>query len=150
MKTLVMGYGNTLRGDDGIGLWMAQQIEQDKLPGVLAAEAQQLPIEAVDDCEAYDRVVLLDCAAGGPAFALQPLHPDAASGIGTSHYVTASLMVSLARLLNKKVPEFYLGSVRGESFDLGAPITAEVYERARALLKELRGLLSQEEEVHHA
>ena len=45
---LVIGYGNTLRGDDGVGPRVAEAIEKLNLPGVRTLVCQQLSPEHAD------------------------------------------------------------------------------------------------------
>ena len=42
MKTLVIGYGNESRRDDGIGRYVVEQLAKQDLPGVELQTAHQL------------------------------------------------------------------------------------------------------------
>ncbi|MEO1095269.1 MAG: hydrogenase maturation protease [Cyanobacteria bacterium J06638_28] len=60
MKTLVIGYGNTLRGDDGVGYRVAEAIEAWSLPDVEAIACHQLTPELAMEIAACDRVIFVD------------------------------------------------------------------------------------------
>jgi len=48
MKTLVIGYGNTLRGDDGVGQVVAKQVADWDTPEVRSIAVQQLTPELAE------------------------------------------------------------------------------------------------------
>jgi Ni,Fe-hydrogenase maturation factor len=57
---LVIGYGNTLRGDDGVGPRVAEAIEKLNLPGVRTLVCQQLSPEYADPVSRAHTVVFVD------------------------------------------------------------------------------------------
>ena len=57
---LVIGYGNTLRGDDGVGPRVAEAIEKLNLPGVRTLICQQLSPEYADLVSRAHTVVFVD------------------------------------------------------------------------------------------
>jgi len=60
MQTLVIGYGNTLRGDDGVGYRVAEAVERWQLPGVEAWPCHQLTPELAAAIAEVDRVIFVD------------------------------------------------------------------------------------------
>ena len=62
---LVIGYGNTLRGDDGIGPAVAEAVAALGLPGVRVIVAHQLTPELAADLADAQLVVFVDAAVGG-------------------------------------------------------------------------------------
>jgi hydrogenase maturation protease len=65
-KLLVIGYGNTLRGDDGVGPRVAEAVERLQLPGVRTLICQQLSPEHAEMISQAERVVFVDAAVDGP------------------------------------------------------------------------------------
>ncbi|HIK45952.1 MAG TPA: hydrogenase maturation protease [Leptolyngbyaceae cyanobacterium M65_K2018_010] len=59
MKTLVIGYGNTLRGDDGVGYRLAEAFEHWR-PEVEAYPCHQLTPELAEAIAQVDRVIFVD------------------------------------------------------------------------------------------
>ena len=64
--TLIIGYGNPMRGDDAIGCHAARQLEQHfwNDPDVEVIAAQQLIPEMAEDISLRDFVLFLDASFG--------------------------------------------------------------------------------------
>lgn len=60
MKTLILGVGNTIRGDDVIGLLVAREIADRNLPGVTVIECESAGFEILDHMPDYDKVIIID------------------------------------------------------------------------------------------
>lgn len=65
-KLLVIGYGNTLRGDDGVGPRVAEAVEALKLAGVRTFTCQQLSPEHAEMISQVERVIFVDAAVDTP------------------------------------------------------------------------------------
>lgn len=62
-KTLILGLGNPLSGDDGFGAGVLDLLHQEgkeSLPNAALADAHTDLLNHMDDFAAYDRVVLVD------------------------------------------------------------------------------------------
>ena len=59
MKTLVLGLGNTILSDDGVGIHIARQIKE-KLPEIDVIEASAAGFRVVDEIIGYDKLILID------------------------------------------------------------------------------------------
>ncbi len=80
MKVLVIGYGNTLRGDDGVGYRIAEQVEAWGWPQVETIACHQLTPELAAAIAACDRVIFIDATLPGAQTAvtvrsLSPANP---------------------------------------------------------------------------
>lgn len=75
--TLIVGYGNTLRRDDGVGYRMADTIAQWNLPGIESRSVHQLTPDLAADLATVDRVLFID------VFALEGEAGQAAIALGT-------------------------------------------------------------------
>ena len=66
---LIIGYGNSLRGDDNVGCHVAQMLDRhyDGDPDVRVIGSHQLTPEMAEDIAASEFVLFLDAAAGEPA-----------------------------------------------------------------------------------
>ena len=65
-KTLVIGVGKTLRGDDGIGVAVARSLADYSLPeGVWVVDGGTEGLDLIFRMEEADRVVLIDAAEMG-------------------------------------------------------------------------------------
>ena len=79
MRTLVLGLGNPLMGDDGIGLVALQQLRERRLPsGVELVDGGTWGMNLLHIIEGADTVILLDAIrAGGAPGAVIELEGDA-------------------------------------------------------------------------
>ena len=65
-KTLVLGLGNVLMGDEGIGVYVVRALEQNTLPeGVECLDGGTGGFTLLEPLENADRIVLVDAAADG-------------------------------------------------------------------------------------
>ena len=65
MKTLVLGIGNLLRSDDGVGLHVIGKLSGEILaPGVDVKEAAS-GLDILDAIKGYDRLILVDAIKSG-------------------------------------------------------------------------------------
>ncbi len=113
--TLVVGYGNTLRGEDGFGIEVANLL-QHKAPEVVevATLHQLIPELALRISEA-GRVIFVDAACGAPEYALAvPLENPHDT---LSHHLTPQEVVAMSRLLYDWRGECLLFSMMSLSFD---------------------------------
>jgi hydrogenase maturation protease len=60
MNHLVIGYGNTLRSDDGAGQIVADRVATWKLPNLRSLAVHQLTPELADDLANTDTVIFVD------------------------------------------------------------------------------------------
>ncbi len=142
MDTLIIGYGNVTRRDDGAGVWIARQLDELNLPGVRVRTSQQLHLEFLDECRDADRVVLIDASINGPSMQLQELPEGSpAAPAATSHHLDARNWKELAWSLYGKRLEVFLCSVRAEDLGFGEGLSDAVQVRAQRALEEILALL---------
>ncbi|MCP9817226.1 hydrogenase maturation protease [Synechococcus sp. GreenBA-s] len=116
-RRLVIGIGNSLRQDDGVGWHVAEALAARVEAGALAElevlAVQQLTPELVEPIAAAGAVVLVDAvitaAGAGPAglepLRLEPLHPAGASGPAPlTHHATPGALLALAMALHGTGP----------------------------------------------
>jgi hydrogenase maturation protease len=65
-KTLVLGLGNVLMGDEGIGVYAVRELENHTLPpGVECLDGGTGGFTLLEPLETADRIILIDAAADG-------------------------------------------------------------------------------------
>ena len=133
-RTLVIGYGNTLRSDDGIGVWIADRIDALHRPNVDVRTCHQLHLELVPDLIEYDRVILIDASMSGEPIAIRTCNPSHALPSSTDHNVSPEILQQLALELYDVPLEIHLYTVRGECFDFGSTFSPTVKDRANIVL----------------
>jgi hydrogenase maturation protease len=128
---LVLTVGNPSRGDDAIGPELASRLETARLPGVEVLAEFQLQVENALDLAGRSRVIVIDAGVGTIApIELSRVRPAPAL-THTSHAVSpGALLSTYERVSVQAAPELWLLSVRGESFELGASLSAAARRRA--------------------
>jgi hydrogenase maturation protease len=124
---LVIGYGNTMRSDDGVGPRIARLLTPAK--GVDVLVRHQLVPELADDLRGRRVVVFVDAAAtlAPGAVATRPVtasEPMPAPGL--THHVSPETLLLLAERLYDARPRAFLVTVGVSSFDLGEELTPRV------------------------
>jgi hydrogenase maturation protease len=94
---LVIGYGNTLRGDDGVGPRVAEAVQGLRLPGVRTLTCQQLSPEHAEPISRAEVVVFVDAAVDSRGeVQWRPLVPTDSSQL-MAHAADPRTMLALAR-----------------------------------------------------
>jgi hydrogenase maturation protease len=126
----VIGYGNTLRGDDGVGPRAAGVVEGWGLPGVRALAIPQLTPELAEAISTARLAVFVDaCLAsseGDPWVEVTPIKPiQDSSSLATSsnHSSDPRRLLALANRVYGRCPPAWLVSISAEVFGIGEEIS---------------------------
>jgi hydrogenase maturation protease len=104
---LVVGYGNPLRGDDGIGWHAARLLATDsRLDGARVLAHHQLTPELATDIASASLVVLVDASVDGApgSVAVRSIQPRQDSPLSWSHHLDPAALAGLAHALYDHVP----------------------------------------------
>ena len=149
MRTLILGYGNVDRGDDGLGYYVVNEVsrriaradfepygyEPEMLTDSVAGLFQrQLVPEMAEMLADFDRVIFVDAHTGAydeelrvvkvePGYVPQAL----------THHMSAETLLFLTEAMTGHAPTGYLCSGRGYEFDF----TNDLSERARMLADQI-------------
>lgn len=137
---LLIGYGNTLRTDDGIG-----QVVAGRMSGLVESIAcQQLLPEHAESISRAERVIFVDAEAGPEpgTITVRELEPDAASSEGLIHDFTPQTLLAYAQLLYEHAPQAFLVTVSGFSFAHGEILSEEMTAVLPDLTAQIHALLS--------
>jgi len=141
-RTLIIGIGNPLRSDDGLGWVVAEQLAQD---GDMDCEIQavhQLTPELAQWVAIADRVIIIDASRDGVPGELR-VYPLALSGYPPgrgSHAITPEELALLAECIYGRCAPIIIVTMAGADFSLGegfssiiAPKVAQVREVVRRM-----------------
>jgi hydrogenase maturation protease len=126
---VVVGYGNALRGDDGLGWHAADRLANDpRLTGVEVLARHQLMPELALDISAAALVVLVDASHGLPPGTFTVTQVERASDAATSwsHHLSPPSVVALAHELYGRAADVFLVSCGAESFEMGDRLSPAV------------------------
>ena len=119
-RTLIIGYGSPIRGDDAIGPLAADALAAGPLPaGVSVISRHILTAELVEDIAAADRVIFLDATVEGEpgAVRVRNLAPDATAVSTMAHFLDPRELLAWCQTLYQREPAAYLVSAAGATFD---------------------------------
>jgi hydrogenase maturation protease len=126
---LVVGYGNPLRTDDGVGWHAAERLADDpRLEGVTVLRRHQLTPELALDISVATRVVLVDARHGAAAGTFTAARVERAESSATtwSHHLGPPSLIALAHELYGRVPDVFLVSCGVNSLEIGDRLSVEV------------------------
>jgi len=120
---LVIGYGNTLRRDDGVGPRVAAAVEELRLPGVRTVSCPQLTPELADPLSRAAAAVFVDAAVDHPGqVRMRRIDPSGSSQI-LAHAADPRILLALARDAFGRAPESWLLTVPVEDLDFGEQLS---------------------------
>jgi hydrogenase maturation protease len=122
---LVIGYGNTLRCDDGVGPRVAEAVAALNLPGVETLTCQQLSPEYAEPVSRAHRVVFVDAAVDAPKeVQLRPLEPGESSQL-MAHAADPRTLLALARDVFGQAPRAWWLTIPAVRLGFGEELSPE-------------------------
>jgi hydrogenase maturation protease len=108
VRCLILACGNTLRGDDGVGPWLAQWAE-DRFSGsthLRILTRQQWTPELTEDIAQAESVLFIDCAVNTApgSVHLEDIAAAAISVQPSGHHMDATQLLALTRELYNALP----------------------------------------------
>jgi len=140
---LVIGIGNTLRSDDGVGIWVARWLRGQVRDGVSVVEATGESGALLEAWKGAAAVILVDAVrSGSPPGTIHRL--DAAAQPirsiflrSSSHDFGVGEAIELARAFNQLPPRLIIYGIEGGNFGPGAELSAVVVQSAAEVANEL-------------
>ncbi|MCX6027748.1 MAG: hydrogenase maturation protease [Chloroflexi bacterium] len=130
---LVLGLGNPLRGDDGIGPQVVEALLRRGLPdGVEALDAGSAGLGLLNLLDGPQRVIVIDAADVGLApgqfvrFTPDDAHLLAAGDTTSFHQAGLTEALALARALDRPLPEIVIFGVQPASMEWGEGLSPAV------------------------
>ena len=135
--TLIIGYGNSLRSDDGAGRIVAERLAQLD-PDLAVVSTHQLLPEIAFSVAQADRVFFVDAAAGGMpgTVCCEPLH---GSDAGSGHTLTPAAVLALSARVYGTQPPAWLVRLGASTFEFGSTLStavADAVPRAISLIQQ--------------
>lgn len=142
MTTLLIGYGNPLRGDDGLGPFVAEAVGRRKWQGVKALAAPQLLPELAEELAAADAALFIDACLGGHDVEVREIEDGGGEPGAFTHGGSPASLLALAAALYGRAARAWIVSVRGERFDLGEGLSPPARRNAESALIRIAELLA--------
>ena len=148
-KMVVIGIGNPLRGDDGIG-WAVVEALADVADGwgVTAVATHQLLPELLDDLHAARAVIFVDASVNGQpgsvaVTAVQP-SPD---GPASSHQIGPAVLLAMGMELYGLMPPAHLITITGQDFGFHEQLSPIVEQAVAETLRQIAKVIQVKEVV---
>ncbi|MGB8703096.1 MAG: hydrogenase maturation protease [Thermosynechococcaceae cyanobacterium] len=140
MKTLVIGYGNALRSDDGVGPLVADRVAYWNLPDVRSLSVHQLAPELATEIAQAEIVFFVDACVERSQASLEPIEAEEATS-RLDHLWSPSVLLYLAKTLYDADPVAYEILIPATQFEYGETLSAITCEGADWAIAKLAAVL---------
>lgn len=147
MTTLVIGYGNTLRGDDAAGITAAERIG-GRYHAVDCVCAHQLGPEMAERISRYDAVIFIDAAIHRSTLHIHQIEADESVKSGITHAVSPGHLLALCGLLYGRAPHTaWLAEIPAYDLDFGQALSPETTRWVNACVESFGRLLKETADI---
>jgi len=138
-RILIIGIGNNLRSDDGVGWHVAQELSgQLSASDVNVIATQQLMPEIAETISRAEVVLFVDATHAGEPGGVRGQRVAPANGSRRdSHHLSPSGVLRLAEEIYQRYPQAFLLTVTGESFAMGERLSQAVSDALPAVRREI-------------
>lgn len=147
MKTLILGLGNELLSDDGVGIWAARALKEQCEGQAEVGESSLAGLALLELLIGYDRVILIDAVktgrgAPGTLYELTPADLGAVMA-PSPHYAGLPELMEVAKALEIEFPrEIKIFAIEVEDpytigEGLSEPVKRALNEVVQRVLKEI-------------
>ena len=111
MKTLVLGLGNPILSDDGVGIRVAQEVgEKLKDPQITVAETSEAGLSLLDSIVGNDKVIIIDAiqtekGQAGQIYRMGAEDFSLTKHLSSPHQINLATALELGKMLNLAMPQ---------------------------------------------
>jgi hydrogenase maturation protease len=111
MKTLVLGLGNPILSDDGVGIKVAQEVgEKLNDPQITVAATSAAGLSLLDSIVGYDKVIIIDAiqtekGRAGQIYRMGPEDFSLTKYLSSPHQINLATALELGNVLNLAMPQ---------------------------------------------
>jgi len=143
MNTLILGIGNLILTDDGVGIKIAQKLKEGN-PKLEVIETSEAGIALLDLMVGYDKLVLIDSiktekGEPGDLYKLELGDLKPSKDFASSHGIGIATVFELGQRLGYDMPKYtsiYAVGIR-DNTTFGEECTEEVEERIPLIVKQI-------------
>jgi hydrogenase maturation protease len=142
-RIVIVGLGNLLLRDDGVGVHAVHELQKAPPPGVQVVEVGTAILDALHLFEWADRVLAIDAMqAGGPAGTLYSLRAsDVEDRSPKASLHELSLLAALRFLADARRPPIVILGVEPAVIDYGLDLSPEVQSALPVLVQSVREIV---------
>ena len=137
---LVIGYGNTLRRDDGVGPKVAEAVAALNLPGVSALACHQLTPELAEPISRAQKVIFVDADSKPKGdVSLRKIKPGDAGEI-LAHASDPRSLLALANQVFGRNPSAWAVAIPVEDFGFGDGLSSYAEAGMQSAVRKIQAL----------
>jgi len=150
MKTLVLGVGNPILSDDGVGIKVAREVgKRLDDPQIIVSETSAAGLSLLDSIIGYDKLIIIDAiqtkkGRAGQIYRMKPEDFSFAKHLSSPHQINLVTALELGKVLNLVMPKeiTILAVEANDVSNFGERCTPEVEraipEAVKMVLEELK------------
>lgn len=138
--TWVVGIGNPLRGDDGVGWAVVEVLADLAIDSIQTVCVHQLLPELLDSIYVAERVIFVDARANGePGRVMVTSIQPTTDGPASSHQLHPAVLLAMGVKLYGRMPSAKLITITGQDFgyqeNLSPPVQKAIAEAVQQIEK---------------
>lgn len=150
--TLIIGYGNLLRRDDGLGVYAVEELQNRlKDSRYTFVMAHQLQPEMIEQIIKANLVIFVDADNGSPAgkisrsFLNADCHDEnSTETLSGTHLVSPEWLLSMGQKFYGRRPIAVMFTMSGADFSLGEGLSSIVMARLQAFITQIERFIVEE------
>ena len=140
----ILGLGNSFRGDDGVGIKVAENIGAERIDNVAIFTNIADSVSLIESWEGSDAAYIIDAVSSGSApgkiHRFEPMKEEIPAGIFrdySTHSLDLKKAVELAEILDRLPGSLVVYGIEGKNFSPGADLTPEVNEAVSEVCRKI-------------
>ncbi len=140
-KICIVAIGNTLRSDDGLGVYISNYITGLCIQGLHIYQVQQLQLELIEEFMDFETIIFVDASLATEGVLFEQVDPGARSAQPDSHQMNPAMLCALLEKLYPAGRSLYLCSIQGQNFEMGETISDKAKENAAKAIDAITAFL---------
>lgn len=142
-QILVIGIGNMFRGDDAVGLILAERLKKQAPDHITIIEESGSGIDIMESWKNADTVILIDTVHSGTRpgtiyrFDASTTPLPSKFFCYSTHLLGIAETIELARALHQLPPHLIVYGIEGKCFNMGAGLSTEIEEATQKIMDNL-------------
>lgn len=114
----IVGFGNTLRGEDGFGVNVLQELEKYPLKDTKLISVFQLTPELALELQEFEEIIFVDAAHSENEHYALACNLEASNQNLLSHHISIWTLLSILNTLYKSFPKYQIYSMLTNNYDM--------------------------------
>ncbi len=147
-ETWIVGIGNPLRGDDGVGWAVTEALADSANDSIQTVCVHQLLPELLDSIHAAKRVIFVDARANGePGRVMVTSIQPTTDGPASSHQLHPAVLLAMGVELYGRMPAATLVTITGQDFGFKEQLSPSVQQAISEAVCQIEEIMQAKEPV---